>query len=113
MGAGPNWAAVKAKKYRGLKKVQSELLSKGVDAKYKNLEVVGKGFVVYYAGIGPASNGEYFVYKVLRFNPDSQPSPNGKKPGDVDYTDFHTRDIPEQSLGGFVAGLKKVLEFCA
>lgn len=110
MGAGISPAVLRGRKYRSLKRIARELTAKGIDCEYQNLEVRGTKFVVYYAGIGPASNGEQCCWLVLRFNPDHRPDANAKRPGDVDYSDFHKRDIPEFSRGGWDAGIKKLLE---
>ena len=110
MGAGISQAARHARKYRALKKIESQFHAAGIPCQYRNEEVRGVCFNVYFAGIGPASNGESFAYMVLRFNPTTQPEGAVKRTGDVDYTDFHTRDIAEHGKGGFQAGIAKVKE---
>lgn len=109
MGAGVSRKTLYDYKYRKLKRVESELLSKGVECRYKNLEVCGNKFVCYFAGIGPASNGERVLYMVLRYNPESTPSSVKKRIGDVDFTNFHTRDIPSLEEGGYNAGVERLI----
>lgn len=110
MGAGISTEAMNKIIYRRLKKISRDLAGKGIPNTYKSLELRGKNFLVYMATIGPASNGERFGYLVLRYNPNKTPSGYVKTEGDVDYTDFHTRTIPEADLGNFDAGVRKVLE---
>ena len=97
-------------KYGRLKTVERNLKAKGINCAYRDLEVRGKGFTVYFAGCGPASNGERCAWLVLRFNPNRQPEGAVKVKGDIDFTDFHTRDISEHSRGGFEAGVARVIE---
>lgn len=113
MGAGISKSAKRARIYRGLKKAARRLAENGIDSVYINQEIRGVNFVVYYAGIGPASNGDSLLYLVLRFNPETQPDACRKSKGDVDFTDWWQRDIPEYSLGGFQAGINKVKELRA
>jgi hypothetical protein len=108
MGAGISQAAKHARKYRALKKIERELHAAGIPCQYRNEEVRGVCFNVYFAACGPASNGESFAWLVLRFNGATQPEGVVKRKGDVDYTDFHTRDIAEHSKGGFRAGVQRV-----
>jgi hypothetical protein len=111
MGAGIDPKRLHRMKYNRLKTIQIQLHNDhGILSEYKNLEVHGKHFVVYFAGAGPASNGESAHWIVLRFNPDNQPVAGLKHPGDIDYTDFHTRDITEMDKGGFDAGIERVKE---
>lgn len=107
MAAGLSKQALGSVIYRRLKKAERELKGKGVQCNYRDREVRGKNFVVFFA-ISRASNGECAGWQVLRFNPKRQPSAARKGEGDVDYTDFHTRDIPEHSLGGWDAGVARV-----
>jgi hypothetical protein len=96
--------------YRRLKTVERRLKAQGIPCRYTDLEVRGERFVVYFASLGPASNGEWYAWRVLRFNPERQPSAVVKGPGDIDFTDFHTRDIPELSKGGWDVGVQRVLD---
>ena len=81
--------------YARLKTVERRLIASGIQCKYRYLEVRGTGFVIYFAGVGPASNGESFSWLVLRYNPNNSPDSSVKTQGDIDYTDFHTHDISE------------------
>jgi hypothetical protein len=108
MGAGISAKARYNYQYRALKKVEINLHQLGIECHYHNLEVRGTHFVVYFAGCGPASNGESFCWLVLRYNPNQQPSPTRKTDTDIDYTDFHTRSIPSIGEGGFDAGIKQI-----
>ena len=108
-GPGISPQAKRNKIYSRLKSVRSKLQSAGLQCEYKNLELRGKNFVVYFAS-SSASNGEWAAWMVLRFNPNSQPDSGRKQSGDVDYTDFHTRDIADKETGGFDAGIKRALE---
>ena len=109
MGAGISPKKKHQQKYRRLNTVERDLLAAGISCSYKNLEVKGEHFVTYFSGIGPASNGESMSWLVLRFNPDNQPSSEWKKQGDIDYTDFHARDIPEHEKGGWEAGVQRLI----
>ncbi len=100
---------MRSRKYRVLKTIERQLTAKGIVCHYEDLEVRGANFVVYFAGVGPASNGERFAWQVLRFNPHSIPDANRKARGDIDFTDFHTRDIPEADKGNFDAGVRAVI----
>jgi hypothetical protein len=111
MGAGIAPNLMRQRKYRALKRVERDLNRQGIPCGYENLEVRGNNFVVYFAGCGPASNGESFSWLVLRFNPKTKPLSTQKRPGDVNYTDFHTRDIPEFDRGGYEAGVKAINGF--
>ena len=107
MGGGIDPKKLRSRLYGRLKRLQWRLHTEGLDLHYCDLELRGPFCVIYYAGAGPASNGEIARWLVLRFNPKVMPSSAKKQPGDVDYTDFHTRDIPEMSKGGFDAGVTK------
>ena len=110
MGAGLSWKTKRSRMYGRLKTVERKLKAKGISCQYTNLEVRGEQFVVYFASCGTASNGESCAWLVLRFNPNQQPCAAKKQPGDIDFTNFHTRDIPEHSKGGWDAGVQRVLE---
>lgn len=110
MGAGISTRDMNKIIYRNLKKISRDLEAKGIPNAYKNLELRGKNFVVYMATVGPASNGERFGWIVLRYNATKRPESAYRSEGDVDYTNFHTRTIPEARLGDFDAGVRKVLE---
>ena len=110
MAAGISEEAKHAWKYRQLKKIERQFKAIGIPCKYRNEEIRGSCFNVYFAGIGPASNGESFAWLVLRFNRETQPEAVVKRKGDVDYTDFHTRTIAEHDKGGWAAGVQRVKE---
>ena len=109
MGAGISAERYRRMKYNRLKTQQRKLLRRGIVTDYADLELRGPNFVVYFAGVGPASNGERAAWLVLRFNPERQPRTDMHRDGDVDYTNFHTRTIPEFDKGGFEAGVQRVL----
>lgn len=113
MGAGISDGARRSKIRHILQRVERELKRRGVPCQYARYEVRGDNFVTYMAQIGPASNGEQFGYLVLRFNERSMPVSSKKQAGDVDYTDFHTRDIAEFDRGGYDAGVQAVLNLRA
>ena len=110
MGAGISQAAKHARIYRALKKVEREFHAAGIPCQYHNEEVRGVCFNVYFACIGPASNGDSFGWMVLRFNDTTPPEAALKRQGDVDYTNFHTRDIAEHDKGCFDAGVARIKE---
>ena len=110
MGAGIAWKTKRRRIYARLKTVERKLRAKGIPCQYTHLEVRGKLFVVYFAGAGPASNGESCAWLVLRFNPNQQPCAVKKQAGDIDFTNFHTRDIAEHSKGGWDAGVQRGLD---
>lgn len=94
MGAGISTKSWNAMQYRALKTQQRKLSSRGIHLEYKDLELRGPHCRIYFAGLGPASNGERFCYLVLRYNPTNEPDAAKKEPGDIDYTNFHTRKDP-------------------
>jgi hypothetical protein len=110
MGAGISKKRMSGMIYGRLKRLQRKLAARGLPTTYKNEELRGHRFVIYYAGIGPASNGESMRYLCLRFNPENQPEAVVGRKGDIVYTDFHTRTIPEHDKGGFEAGVKVAIE---
>lgn len=109
MGGGISKDAWRARLMRGVKTFQRKLSAVGIPSTYANLEARGDNFVAYHAGAGPASNGERAAWLVLRVNPNHRPDANRKSSGDIDYTDFHKRDIPEHSKGGIDAGVQAIL----
>lgn len=105
MGAGISTERWKRMQYRRLKNVQRRMEREGIRLRYHNLELKGPHCRVYFAGAGPASNGERLAWLVLRYNPANEPDSARKSPGDVDYTDFHTRKNPGDT---FDAGVRKL-----
>ena len=72
MGRGVSVKEAYNIQYKGLKKVQRELLSAGVPTTYKDRELRPVGypsnpaFQVHYTKLGPASNGETAFLLVIR-----------------------------------------------
>lgn len=109
MGAGIAPERLRRMKYRALKRIQNKLLRQDLELRYHDLELKGPNCRIYFAGCGPASNGESVHWLVLRFNPTNEPSAAKKQPGDVDYTDWWKRQIPG-SEGTFDAGIRALLQ---
>ena len=96
MGAGIDPKLLRRKMYNRLKTVERQLQAKNIECHYMGQEVKGKHFSVYFASIGPASNGESVSYMVLRFNAEHQPTGSQKRAGDVDFSDWHTTGIQDR-----------------
>lgn len=108
MGAGISRKSLRDRIYRRLKNRQWKLKQRGIETTYKDLILTGKNFTVFYA-VSHASNGEVAGWETLRFSPSGNPDPYKKKEGDIDFSDFHIRDIAESSKGNIEAGIQRIL----
>lgn len=106
MGAGIDPKVLAKRKYGRLKTIQRQLSRRGISATYKNLELQGPTYRIYYGGLGPASNGESFHFLVLRFNETSEPSANRKVGQDEDYGDSF---FVKNKSGTYEQGIQRIL----
>jgi len=90
-------------------KVQHRLERDGVPTERRDLGLQGRHFAVHYAEAGTSPDGTRWLWRVLRFNPDTQPSSRHRQPGDIDYTDSSARTIPAIEEGGWDAGIARVM----
>jgi hypothetical protein len=91
MGAGLNQQRKYRLTYNELKKIQRELFRANIDSTYKDREIKGEGFRVFFTFVGPASNGEVMGAPVLVL-------------GDETYGGFHWAPN-SRSAGSFQKGL--------
>lgn len=97
MGTAPTWKQKRARIYKALIRRREKLADIGIETTYKNLELQGRGFVIYFATVDPDSAFAGY-YEVLRFNATSQPDAARKRKDDADYTDFNSLDSFEDGI---------------
>ena len=89
MGAGIDPKTLHRWIYRRLYAIRLKLCAANICYSYRNLEISGDTFAIYYAGCSRASNGESCHWPVLRWNENRRPEAGWKIEGDKDYGGFN------------------------